>query len=39
MLIRAFLEDAVSEIENEVIRGTVWQAVENALPRAMEGHP
>jgi Fe-S cluster assembly protein SufD len=39
MLIRAFLEDAVSEIGNEDIRTTVWQAVENALPRAMEGHP
>ncbi len=39
MLIRAFLEEAVSEIENEDIRATIWRAVENALPRAMEGHP
>jgi Fe-S cluster assembly protein SufD len=39
LLIRAFLEEAVSIIESEDIRATVWQAVEDALSRAMEGHP
>jgi Fe-S cluster assembly protein SufD len=39
LLIRAFLEEAVSEIGNDKIRVAIWQAVENALPRAMEGHP
>jgi Fe-S cluster assembly protein SufD len=38
ILIRAFLEDAVSKIENEDIRATIRQAVENELPRAMEGN-
>ena len=36
MLMRAFLEDAVSEIENEAIRGAVWAVVEDALVRAGE---
>jgi Fe-S cluster assembly protein SufD len=35
LLIRAFLEEAVSEIANDDIRATLWQAVEDALPRAM----
>jgi Fe-S cluster assembly protein SufD len=35
MLVRAFLEEAVAEIDNDDIRATVWQAVEDALPRAM----
>jgi Fe-S cluster assembly protein SufD len=35
MLLRAFLREAVDGIENEAIRGTVWQSVEDALPRAM----
>jgi Fe-S cluster assembly protein SufD len=39
LLIRAFLEEAVSEIGNDKIRVAIWQAVENALPRAMEDHP
>lgn len=36
LLMRAFLEDAVSEIENEAIRGAVWDVVETALVRAGE---
>jgi len=36
LLIRAFLEDTVSEIADETIRGEVWRAVEAALPAAME---
>jgi Fe-S cluster assembly protein SufD len=39
LLIRAFLEEAVSEIGNDKNRAAIWQAVENALPRAMEDHP
>ncbi len=35
MLVRAFLEEAVDEITDEAIRATVWQAVEDALPKAM----
>jgi len=35
MLLRAFLREAVDGIENEVIRDTIWQSVEDALPRAM----
>ena len=34
MLMRAFLEDAVSEIENEAIRAAVWSVVEAALVHA-----
>jgi Fe-S cluster assembly protein SufD len=34
MLMRAFLEDAVSEIENEAIRAAVWSVVEAGLVRA-----
>ena len=37
LLIRAFLEDAVLQIADETIRAEVWRAVEEALPRAMEG--
>ena len=36
LLMRAFLEDAVSEIENEAIRAAVWNVVEAALMRAGE---
>jgi Fe-S cluster assembly protein SufD len=36
VLMRAFLEDAVSEIENVAIRGAVWTVVEDALVRAEE---
>jgi Fe-S cluster assembly protein SufD len=39
LLIRAFLEEAVSEIGNDDTRATIRQAVEDALPRAMESHP
>ncbi|MDE1985801.1 MAG: Fe-S cluster assembly protein SufD [Alphaproteobacteria bacterium] len=35
MLVRAFLEDAVAEIENEELRAAIWQDVEHALPHAM----
>jgi len=35
MLVRAFLEEAVDEIADETIRATVWQQVEDALPKAM----
>ena len=39
LLIRAFLEEAVSEIAGDELRASLWQAVEDALPRAMEGRP
>ncbi len=39
MLIRAFLEDAVAEIENEELRASVWHAVEHALPHAVRVSP
>ncbi len=39
LLIRAFLEEAVAQIENDDIRAALWQAVEDALPRAMESRP
>jgi Fe-S cluster assembly protein SufD len=35
MLVRAFLEEAVAEIENENLRAEVWHDVEHALPHAM----
>jgi Fe-S cluster assembly protein SufD len=35
MLIRAFLEEAVAEIADDAIRTSVWESVENALPKAM----
>lgn len=35
MLLRAFLLEAVDVIENEDIRTVFWQAIEDALPRAM----
>ena len=34
MLMRAFLEDAVSGIENDAIRASVWNVVETALVHA-----
>lgn len=36
MLIRAFLGEAVDGIESDPVREEIWQAVEAALPRAME---
>lgn len=36
LLIHAFLEDAVGEIENEKIRAAAWKTVEAALMRASE---
>ncbi|MBL6852539.1 MAG: Fe-S cluster assembly protein SufD [Alphaproteobacteria bacterium] len=36
MLVRAFLEEAVDEIADETIRATIWEAVEDALPKAMQ---
>jgi Fe-S cluster assembly protein SufD len=39
LLIRAFLEEAVAQIESDDIRAALWHAVEDALPRAMEGRP
>ncbi len=35
MLVRAFLEEAVAEIAADDLRASVWQAVEDALPKAM----
>ena len=35
LLIRAFLEEAVAEIEDETLRAAIWHEVEEALPRAM----
>jgi len=35
LLIRAFLEEAVAEIEDENLRAATWHDVENALPHAM----
>lgn len=37
LLMRAFLEDAVAQISDEVIRTDIWKAVENALSRVSEG--
>ena len=37
LLIRAFLEEPIAEIEDETIRASVWKLVEAALPFAMEG--
>ena len=34
LLMRAFLEDAVAQIENEDIRAEIWRAVEAALAKA-----
>ena len=39
LLIRAFLEDALDGIDDPDIRAQVWDAVEEALPRAMEAAP
>jgi Fe-S cluster assembly protein SufD len=36
LLIRAFLEDAVLPIENEVLREAAWRKVEGALSRVLE---
>ena len=37
LLVRAFFEEAVTEIEDETLRAEVWRDVEKALPRAL-GH-
>ncbi|MGA7674750.1 MAG: Fe-S cluster assembly protein SufD [Rhizomicrobium sp.] len=37
LLVHAFLEEAVAEIEDENLRATVWHEVEEALPHAMAG--
>ena len=37
LLVRAFVEEAVAEIEDEELRAEVWSDVEKALPRAL-GH-
>jgi Fe-S cluster assembly protein SufD len=39
LLMRAFLGDAVDEIENEDIRASVWAKVETALVKATEATP
>ncbi len=39
LLIRAFLEDAVSGIKDQTIRAEIWNALEAALPAAMEQAP
>ncbi|MGC9953485.1 MAG: Fe-S cluster assembly protein SufD [Rhizomicrobium sp.] len=39
LLVRAFLEEAVVEIEDESLRAEVWHEVEEALPRAMVATP
>jgi Fe-S cluster assembly protein SufD len=39
LLIRAFLEEAVSAIGNDALRDTLWQAVEQALPQVLEAAP
>ncbi len=39
MLVRAFLEEAVAEIDDEAIRAAVWRDVEKVLPHAMEVYP
>jgi Fe-S cluster assembly protein SufD len=36
LLVRAFLEETVVEIAREDIRESVWNFVENSLPRALE---
>jgi Fe-S cluster assembly protein SufD len=35
MLLRAFLREAVDDVADEALRATLWQSVEDALPRAM----
>ena len=35
LLVRAFLEEAVAEIEDEALRAKAWHEVERALPHAM----
>jgi len=35
MLVRAFLEESVSQIADETVRAAVWQSVEATLPGAM----
>ncbi len=37
LLMRAFVEDAVAQITDEVIRADVWKIVENALASVSEG--
>lgn len=36
LLLRAFLAEAADEIEDDALRGEIWQAAEAALPHAME---
>jgi Fe-S cluster assembly protein SufD len=35
LLVRAFLEEAVSEIADEDIRAAVWNFIENSIPGAL----
>jgi Fe-S cluster assembly protein SufD len=35
MLLRTFLREAVDDVADEALRATLWQSVEDALPRAM----
>jgi Fe-S cluster assembly protein SufD len=39
LLLRAFLEEAAGEIDDEALRAEIWRAAEEALPRAMEEAP
>ena len=39
LLIRAFIEDAMMEVTSEDLRASLWRAVEQALPRVLEGRP
>ncbi len=39
LLMRAFLGDAIDQIESEDIRASIWDTVESALSRATDGAP
>ncbi len=39
LLMRAFLEDAITEIADEGIRATIWRVVEQAMLHPMEAPP
>jgi Fe-S cluster assembly protein SufD len=39
LLLRAFLEDAVTDIANEEIRAAVWRFIDRGLPQAGEAAP
>ncbi len=39
MLVRAFLEEVMAEIEDENLRAAAWHEVEEALPQAMVAFP